>query len=96
MTDNPWEDPGWLEYAEHAINELVPKMARLGDHHVAGARRQETRADMKYALELGLSIMLDKPIIAVVTPGTQIPAKLMQVADEIMEGTWTTPTSSSG
>jgi hypothetical protein len=41
---------------------------------------------VKFAVELGFSIMLDKPIIAVVAPGTQVPGKLVAVADEIVEG----------
>ena len=42
--------------------------------------------DVKFSVELGLSIMLDKPIIAVVTPGAKVPSKLVKVADEIIEG----------
>jgi hypothetical protein len=40
---------------------------------------------VKFALELGFSIMLDKPIIAVVGHGAKVPAKLVQVADSIIE-----------
>jgi hypothetical protein len=43
-------------------------------------------------VELGLSILLDKPIIAVVKPGTRVPNKLVLVADRIVEGDITTPT----
>lgn len=42
-------------------------------------------SDIKYAVELGLSIMMDKPIIAVVIPGTKVPAKIVRVADLIVE-----------
>jgi hypothetical protein len=42
-------------------------------------------ADIKFAVELGLSIMLDKPIVAVVMPGAEVPDKLRAVADEIVE-----------
>lgn len=41
--------------------------------------------DIKYALELGMSIMLDKPIIALIAPGAVIPMKLQLVADHIIE-----------
>jgi hypothetical protein len=43
------------------------------------------QTDVKFAVELGFSIMLDKPIIAVVMAGTQVPAKLLKIADEIIE-----------
>lgn len=41
--------------------------------------------DVKFALELGLSIMLDKPILAICAPGQTVPPKLALVADEIIE-----------
>ena len=92
MTDNPWEDPGWLEYAEHAINELVPKMRDSAIVMSLLPDARETRkTDVKFAVELGFSIMMDKPIIAVVTPGTPIPAKMVAIADEIVEGTMDDP-----
>lgn len=40
--------------------------------------------DVKFAVELGLSIMLDKPILALAQPGAPIPPKLRQVADRII------------
>ena len=80
--DDPWQDPGWLEYAMHARDELVPMiegsaitLALLGG-----------KVDPKQACELGYMIMLDKPIIAVVMPGAKVPDKLVRVADEIVEG----------
>lgn len=44
------------------------------------------KIDPKMALETGYMILLDKPIIAIVTPGAKVPAKLAMVADEIVEG----------
>lgn len=43
------------------------------------------QTDIKFALELGLSIMMDKPIIALVQPGMSIPSGLAAVAAEIVE-----------
>jgi hypothetical protein len=40
--------------------------------------------DVKFALELGASIMMDKPVLAVLMPGVQAPAKLLKVADEVV------------
>jgi hypothetical protein len=41
--------------------------------------------DVKFALETGAAIMLDKPIVAIVQPGGVIPRKLRLVADEVVE-----------
>ena len=42
------------------------------------------KVDIKFAVELGMMIMLDKPIIAVVRPDTKIPDKLRAVADKVV------------
>lgn len=42
--------------------------------------------DAKFAVELGMAIMLDKPIMLVVPPGTHVPEHLARVADDIVEG----------
>jgi nucleoside 2-deoxyribosyltransferase len=80
--DDPWQDPGWLEYAAHAKEEMLPK---LKDSSVVLALLSG-EVDPKMACELGYMIMLDKPIIAVVQPGVKVPDKLIRVADEIVEG----------
>lgn len=41
--------------------------------------------DVKFAVELGAMIMLDKPIILLVQPGTVLPDALVRVAVEIVE-----------
>lgn len=40
--------------------------------------------DAKFCVELGAMIMMDKPIIAVVTPGQKLSKKLEMVADKIV------------
>lgn len=39
----------------------------------------------KFCVELGVSIMLDKPIITGVHSGSRVPAKLAQISDRIIE-----------
>lgn len=41
--------------------------------------------DAKFMLELGAAVMLDKPLLAVVRPGTKIPEKLARVVDRFVE-----------
>ena len=43
------------------------------------------KTDVKFAVELGFAIMLDKPIIAVVQPGSKVSEHMIRVADEIVE-----------
>lgn len=72
----------WREYRDHILNELIPK---LEESAVIASLIPEGEPDVKFAVELGFSIMLDKPIIAVVKPGVKVPEKLVLVADHIVE-----------
>lgn len=87
--DDPFTGKEWLEYADRAISELVPK---IRDSAVTVSLVPKGQTDVKFAVELGFSIMLDKPIIAVVLPGTKVPSKMVAVADEIVEGDFDDPT----
>ncbi len=40
--------------------------------------------DIKFAVELGFAIMLDKPLFVVQMPGRHIPARLRMVADVVV------------
>ena len=78
---DPFDDPAWKRYADQAREKLEP-MVR--DSHVA-VSLYGGEIDPKLAIEMGYMILLDKPIIAVVAPGSKAPDKLVQVADEIVE-----------
>lgn len=85
MTDDILNDPEFKAWAKRVTNELVPK---LEGSACTISLVPEGPADVKFAVELGLSIMMDKPIVLVVSPGTQLPAKLVKIADEIVEFDW--------
>lgn len=40
--------------------------------------------DIKFAVETGIAIMLDKPIMIIASPGGVIPGKLALVADKVL------------
>lgn len=81
MTD-PWQDPSAKVWIEHVLSEMVPKLADSA--LVASIVPDDEGGDVKFWVELGASIMMDKPIIAVVFDGRAVPAKLRAVADEIV------------
>lgn len=88
MSDDIRNDPEFQRYAADVKKNLIPKL-RGSACTVSIVPEGET--DVKFAVELGLSVMLDKPIIAVVAPGTMIPSKLALVADVIVEADWKNP-----
>ena len=71
-------------FFEQARRELFPK---LRDSAVYLGITPED-PDPKYCLELGMAIMLDKPIILLIPEGRTIPrdSHLWRVADEVIEG----------
>lgn len=78
-----YEDDREYKDWEHSVRtELIPKL-EASSMTVSLVPTGET--DIKFAVELGLSIMLDKPIIAVVQPGAKVPERLVRVADDIIE-----------
>lgn len=84
--DDPWGEPEVQEWVQQAEEELVPKMKQSGlmmSLYTGGY-------DIKFAVEMGMAILMDKPIILAVMSGVEAPEKLMKVADYIIEADPTT------
>jgi hypothetical protein len=85
VTEFDWTE-GWdyESWAEHIRSELIPM---IGDSTFTMSLVPSGGGygDIKFAVELGVSIMLDKPIIALVMPGVKVPDHLVRVADRIVE-----------
>lgn len=78
------EDPEFKEWAENVRAHLLPMISESA-LTFSIVPEDPTNIDIKFAVELGVSIMLDKPIIAVVQPGTKVPERLLRVADHIID-----------
>jgi hypothetical protein len=76
--------PEFDRFAGRVRRELVPKIegSRV---FLAITPSSPDKVDVKFALELGIAVMLGKPIIAVIPPGTAIPEKLARVVDRFVE-----------
>jgi hypothetical protein len=61
---------------------MLPKLA--GSAVTISLVPQDREGDVKFWVELGASIMLDKPLIAVLLGDAPCPRKLALVADEIV------------
>lgn len=75
-------DPEWKAFEADARKNLVPM---LKGSAVYMAINPGDDVDIKFAVELGLAIMLDKPLIVVSSADRKVPAKLRAIADEIIE-----------
>lgn len=84
MTDrvDHTDSPEFRAFAKEVRSGLIPK---LKDSAATLSIIPEGELDVKFAVELGMSVMLDKPLIAVVQPGVKIPDKLARVVDRFIE-----------
>lgn len=74
-------DPSWRDFRKHVLGEMLPM---LTESAISVSLCPDGEGDVKYWVELGASIMLDKPIIVLASPGTSIPERLRRVADEVV------------
>ena len=79
------------EFQNVVMEGLVPKVADSAVCVAIVPDDEKNWVDAKFCVELGVMIMLDKPIIALIHPGTRVPEKLKLVADEIIEADLTNP-----
>lgn len=89
MSDDPWGDPKVRRWKHHVEREVIP-MIESSDSVVSLAP-PDGKADVKFAVELGLAIMLDKPIIVVASPSRPVPPKLALIATHVIDADITTP-----
>lgn len=81
MTERDWsEHPEAKKWLAHARDELVPMIA----DSALTMTLVPDEPDPKVAVELGYSILLDKPIVLVVPEGRTIPEHLARVADMVI------------
>lgn len=84
--EREWEiSPDWNAYVHHVREELFRKMNDSGMNVVLHPKRAED-VDVKLAVEIGLGLMLDKPVILVVPHGTVVSERMLRVADEVVYG----------
>lgn len=82
--ERDWEiSPEWKAYVTHVRSTLYPMIDGSRMSLSIVPKRAED-VDVKFAVELGLCIMLNKPICLIVDPDTELPPALVRVADEIV------------
>jgi hypothetical protein len=75
----------WDRFVEHTRRSTVEQMSESAFVASIVPKGEVGHTDIKFAVELGLAIMMNKPIIAIIMPGAKIPARLSWVADRIIE-----------
>jgi hypothetical protein len=80
VTDN---DRRWADYERRFREQVVPELVRSAMFaQIVGHTAEDI--SIQAATELGLMLLLGKPILLVVPPGHEIPNGLRRAADEIV------------
>jgi hypothetical protein len=77
-----WQEPTAKAWVRHVLDDMEPKLSSSA--LVISIVPEDREGDVKFWVELGASIMMDKPIIAMVMGDAPIPDKLRLVADEVV------------
>ena len=85
MTDDLRNNPEYIAWEEDVRTNLIPKVQGSSLTAIIAPRNGP---DIKFSVELGLAIMLDKPLILICEPEQVIPEKLRAIADAVVEVNW--------
>jgi len=78
----PDERNEWDRFVTYQREHTVKKMAESA--MVISLVPGKDSVDIKFAVELGMSIMLDKPVLALAAREEDVPAKLRLVVDRLV------------
>lgn len=78
---NPDERQGWDDFVDHFRRDALQK---LDESAFVASLLPRGDFDVKFAVETGAAIMLDKPILLIAQPDAHVPRKLLAVADEVV------------
>ena len=69
-------------FARHILKDTVPKIA--GSAYTIVIAPQGGIADVKIAVELGYTILLDKPLVVFAPKGRTVADRLLRIADHVI------------
>jgi hypothetical protein len=88
---NSVEFDRWAKYVRETLLPLIS----LSEVTCCVIPRDPSKLDIQVATELGASVLVDKPIIALIQPGTKAPEKLAAIVDRFIEFDPSNPNQSS-
>ena len=87
--DDPWNDPGAQNWLHRVRTHVLPMVER--SNVCISICPPKEKVDIKFAVELGMMIMLDKPILVVAESDDHVSDKLRAVANAVVIADITTP-----
>lgn len=87
---DPFKSTGYRQYARHFIKDVLPKV-RDSSYFIAIGTPVGEMSDVKMATEIGMCILLDKPLIVLAPEGRHVAEKLLRIADHVITGDMDSP-----
>jgi nucleoside 2-deoxyribosyltransferase len=82
MADDLTKSKEWRQFVRHVRESVVPK---ISDSEVmVSIAESRDDFDVRQAVEIGVAMLLDKPMVLVVPEGRQAPARLVRAADKVI------------
>lgn len=81
---SPYDSDDFKRWADTMRSQLIPEM-RQSAHVLMIAPSTDAEFDIAFALQVGASILLGKPLILLAHRGRTVPPKLKAIADRIIE-----------
>jgi hypothetical protein len=79
---SPEERAEWDAFVQRASTKTLEKMS---ESQFMISLVPQGKPDIKFCAELGMAIMLGKPVLVMAVQGAVIPPKLREIADETVE-----------
>lgn len=79
----PDERAEWDRFVRHTREDTIEAMAASA-YVTTFVPAADAEPDVQFAVEVGLTLLLDKPLILLAVPGRPIPERLRRAADEIV------------
>jgi hypothetical protein len=78
-------DRAWADYTRSFRETVLPALLNSGCMISIGGRLDPEALDLRAATELGLMLMLDKPLLLVIPAGETIPPALRRAAAVVLD-----------
>lgn len=85
MKKDDWRnDPSWKRFERDMRTDMIPKMKDSASVLVIAPDLSSQDFDVVFALQIGASVLLEKPLVVVVDGSRVLPPKLERLADRII------------
>lgn len=80
---DPFDHPEFKAFLKRVLRDTAPKIAASA--YVMSIAPSTGTADVKQAVEIGLAILMDKPLIVLAPRGRTVADRLLRIADVVIE-----------